>query len=442
MAHNMMEYGRHFSDDTYACKEEVQAVYNQSNVDEIWKSILSYRSFYDAETELRDTSSLPYKICLTRKISSFSYNLQTKLNHDLVKFILLPEGLKKEYILQKEIKALLHTAKANNSSVSENTLRKLAQGEIENIPSDLFVLKAYLESYREASKMTSLTLEDIIRINQLCSGEEDSKQEVKYRLQPSDDIINPLKEPSSIEIKEHLEHLLAFLKQEDIPLLLRALSIPYVFMYLRPFEYYNEETSALLAKAFLSMNGLGIIGYTLNLESISYANSKSFFDRLKLVETSLDLTYALERFLAFIIKDEENISSVLKEFTIKKEEMNNDTLSPLERDSDHRDIAVVDAPSQFALPAFPRKDSYETIEARARQLREVHPQLKKKQAHFYAGHCTIGLHYTIEQFKAEEHTVYETARTSMEDLANRGFYKKEMIGKKFVYTPIPLQDQD
>ena len=117
--------------------------------------------------------------------------------------------------------------------------------------------------------------------------------------------------------------------------------------------------------------------------------------------------------------------------------MSNETTS-----ANPNDIAVVDTPSQFALPAFPRKDTLETIEARARQLREVHPQLKKKQAHFYAGHCTIGLHYTIDQFKSEEHTVYETARTSMEDLANRGFYKKEMIGKKFVYTPIPLEDQD
>jgi hypothetical protein len=191
------------------------------------------------------------------------------------------------------------------------------------------------------------------------------------------------------------------------------------------------------------MHGLGVIGFTLNLESICYASSKSFFERLKLVETSLDLTYALERFLAFIIKDEENINEALKELTIKKQEMVSEPVMSNETTSANpNDIAVVDTPSQFALPAFPRKDTLETIEARARQLREVHPQLKKKQAHFYAGHCTIGLHYTIEQFKSEEHTVYETARTSMEDLANRGFYKKEMIGKKFVYTPIPLEDQD
>ena len=443
MAHTLIEQGRRFTDDTYACKEEVQAIYNQSNVEEIWKNILSYRSFYDAETELRDNSSLPYKICLTRKISSYAFNLQTKLNHDLIKFILLPEGLKKEYVLQKQVEALLHTAKATSTNVTENTLRKLANGEIENIPSDLFVLKAYLDSYKEASKLTSLSLEDIIQINALCSGEEESKGEVKYRSQALNDIINPLKEPDKEHIQEHLEHLLAFLNQEDIPLLLRALSIPYVFMYLRPFEYYNEETSALVAKAFLSMHGLGVIGFTLNLESICYASSKSFFERLKLVETSLDLTYALERFLAFIIKDEENINEALKELTIKKQEMVSEPVMSNETTSANpNDIAVVDTPSQFALPAFPRKDTLETIEARARQLREVHPQLKKKQAHFYAGHCTIGLHYTIEQFKSEEHTVYETARTSMEDLANRGFYKKEMIGKKFVYTPIPLEDQD
>ena len=30
----------------------------------------------------------------------------------------------------------------------------------------------------------------------------------------------------------------------------------------------------------------------------------------------------------------------------------------------------------------------------------------------------------------------------MEDLANRGFYRKEQIGKKFVYTPVPIKESE
>ena len=96
----------------------------------------------------------------------------------------------------------------------------------------------------------------------------------------------------------------------------------------------------------------------------------------------------------------------------------------------------------FALPDFPTAQTEVKIEAITKKLLEVYPQLKKKQAHFYASHCQVGLNYTIEQFKKEEKTVYETARTSMEDLANRGFYKKLQIGKKFVYTPIPLNETE
>lgn len=69
-------------------------------------------------------------------------------------------------------------------------------------------------------------------------------------------------------------------------------------------------------------------------------------------------------------------------------------------------------------------------------LMETEPDLNKKQASFYATHCTEGRYYTIQQFKAQAKCVYETARTSMDKLAAKGFYKKCQIKNKFVYTPV------
>ena len=69
-------------------------------------------------------------------------------------------------------------------------------------------------------------------------------------------------------------------------------------------------------------------------------------------------------------------------------------------------------------------------------LLESDPRLKKGQAHFYARHCTVGMYYTIKQYKRMVGCVYETARTSMEDLVTFGYYKKEQIKNKFVYTPV------
>ena len=69
-------------------------------------------------------------------------------------------------------------------------------------------------------------------------------------------------------------------------------------------------------------------------------------------------------------------------------------------------------------------------------LLEMDPMLKKSQAHFYVHHCTQGRYYTIQQFVKFEGCVYETGRTSMDDLAKLGYYRRDQIKNKFVYTPI------
>ena len=71
------------------------------------------------------------------------------------------------------------------------------------------------------------------------------------------------------------------------------------------------------------------------------------------------------------------------------------------------------------------------------ELLETDPTLKKGQAHFYIRHREKGHFYTIEQYRKAEGCVYETARTSMDHLALRGYYRREKVNnKKFVYTPI------
>ena len=71
------------------------------------------------------------------------------------------------------------------------------------------------------------------------------------------------------------------------------------------------------------------------------------------------------------------------------------------------------------------------------ELLETDPTLKKGQAHFYIRHREKNHFYTIEQYRKCEGCVYETARTSMDHLVLRGYYRREKVNnKKFVYTPI------
>lgn len=437
MPYSFLEQGRRFTEDAYATKDEVKAVYNQQNIDDVWKNVLTYRSFYDTETDLKDNNGLSYKICLSKSLSSKAYKLERNLCNSIFRYVLLKDSLKKEFAIQKETEALKSTALSINQPVTDNMIRKIVLDEIETIPSSLFVLKAFHEGYQYAMNLQRLDLQAMETINCLVSGDSLEKKTPHYRKAVLNDVLNPLKTCPAEEIPQKLDALFSFLGQEEVPLILRALSIPYVFFSLRPFEFYNEETACLVAKAFLKTNGLDMVGFVVNIESICYATSNVFFDRLKLVETSLDLTYVLQRFLSFVLQNEETISTSLSEFSIQNISQSEQIREG--RTSIQNDIKVEEG-HEYALPTFPLDDSLETIEARSRKLKEIHPQLKPKQAHFYAGHCTIGLHYTIDQFKKEEKTVYETARTSMEDLANRGFYKKELIGKRFVYTPIPLKN--
>ncbi|HBX24794.1 MAG TPA: hypothetical protein DEF61_00630 [Firmicutes bacterium] len=80
--------------------------------------------------------------------------------------------------------------------------------------------------------------------------------------------------------------------------------------------------------------------------------------------------------------------------------------------------------------------SEKEIKETARYIVETNPNIKKAQAYFFAGHSTIGRYYTIQDYKKVTRCAYETARTSMDLLAEQGFYRKLQVKNKFVYTPI------
>ena len=63
-----------------------------------------------------------------------------------------------------------------------------------------------------------------------------------------------------------------------------------------------------------------------------------------------------------------------------------------------------------------------------------HPSLSKKQAEFLISCNEKGNNYTLSHFQKQTHSSYETSRYSLEQLVELGFYKKDKIGKKFVYT--------
>ncbi len=433
--------GRRYSDDVYATKDEVKAIYNLDDIQDIWEKIRSYRFYYDYETELRDIDSNPYKICLTRRLLSSAYNFE----HSLVSDRLLLSSLSKEnqekFLQNCKCDSLSAVSRSNGiEKLSPATLDKLARRVLESLPSNYFLLDAYSKAFDEGLSNESITKETIEKINDTLIGNDG---QCKYRKTEIKDIINILKAPDCQKTDDYISQLISFLNDTEIPVLLRALGIIYVFDFLRPFEYCNEETASILAKTFVKTKDLGITGFVLDFESISFSRSERYFQRLSETERTLDLTYFYERILPFLIENQKKEHQMLLDLVTMERNQPKPNISSLPGNPDQAEnnTFLVDDHRNLALPAFPMNISPEEIQANAEKLHEVHPHLKKKQCHFYAGHCTIGLHYTIDDFKLAEHTVYETARTSMDDLANRGFYKKEKISNKFIYTPIPINEE-
>ncbi len=100
------------------------------------------------------------------------------------------------------------------------------------------------------------------------------------------------------------------------------------------------------------------------------------------------------------------------------------------------EMAPKENEGESALQVESNPLSGKEIKEYTQYLLETNPALNKNQASFLANHCTMGRYYTIQQFKKFTRCAYETARTSMDKLAQERYYTKLQVKNKFVYTPI------
>lgn len=114
----------------------------------------------------------------------------------------------------------------------------------------------------------------------------------------------------------------------------------------------------------------------------------------------------------------------------------NEVPSKEEPDEEKTKVPVISSLTNGGAPSTKDSLSKSEIKDYIRYLLETNPNLNKKQATFLANHCTPGRFYTIQQFKDFASCVYETARTSMDKLAQEGYYEKLQFKNKFVYSPI------
>lgn len=72
---------------------------------------------------------------------------------------------------------------------------------------------------------------------------------------------------------------------------------------------------------------------------------------------------------------------------------------------------------------------------KSNDIRKLLPGLSNNEIKFIKNNNDIRYNYSLQDFQALNKSSYETARKSLEKLANLELYLKEKVGKKFIYKP-------
>ena len=474
-----------FTENNYATKNEVSKELKISIIDGVWDKILSYRAPFCHYLAIRNIDKNQLRVCLCPTISARLNTVEAKLLRVVSEANKLDSvNSDKQYFRQScVVKALQNIALANVSLSDEEHVRAVVLGSVRDPK-----LSCYLEAlkYVKARHVNSINDDFLAELYSKVTGNDELTS--FYRTKDLEDanvaaVVSRVYRSAPAQLIEPMmEYLFNFVEKSTVSPFCRALISYYYIQFVKPFPEYNNEIAVLFAKAVLAHYSLGEFAVYIPLETILNENETEISKIFNDVQSSSDVTYFLNYALKFFNKEldkmldslaeysskvmkedfytlddapsekpEEDLSSAEEEIElIPEEEPVTEDVEPEVEDIKPAPVAkpveepkvevktspVVEKPSGLAVSYIPEELDEKTAQRLERHLLELDVRLKKGQAYFYARHCTLGMYYTIEQYKKAVKCVYETARTSMDKLAEYGYYEKTLIGKKFVYTPV------
>lgn len=483
-----------FTENKYATRSEVSKELKMSTIDNIWSSILNYRSTFNSYLKIKAIDNVRLLFCQCPTILGKVNAIEAKLNKIFRDYSRLDIS-KKELTRFNDWgieKALSSIAAKEEIETSFGVLSSVINGdEINNSSSKCLTRYKQALEYIRDCYVNPIDYDFIRNLYSILSGR--SFDSVGYR--QFDDNTYESKvligrvytsAPAS-QIELFMANLFSFFENSNTNSFVKALIAYYYVNYIKPFDEYTDEIALLLVKAVLAhYNDLAELAAYLPLEDLLAKDqeglSKVFFE----VQKTHDVTYFVNYALTFFSKVCEDVANQLVE--CKKEEMKNDFYradeattnlveepvvnpaptreDPLQKETIEEVVQVQevvpevkkeepvvvkevknvvnqvpnesvneDKPQELAITYTPSLSEKEAGKLE-QFLLESDPNLKKGEAKFYARHCTLGKIYTIAQYKKYIRCVYETARTSMDHLAALGYYKKSAFKNKFVYTPV------
>ncbi len=468
-----------FTENYYATKNEVSRELKISVIDGVWDKILSYRAPFCHYLAIRGVDKNQLRVCLCPTISSNLNTVEAKLLRIVSEANKLETvNSDRQYFFQTSlVKALQNIALANMEISSEEHVRSVLLGKTldKNLTGYLNALK-----YIEQKHVNNVNDDFLADLYSKITG--NSELTSFYRTKDIDEsgssvvISREYKSAPASMIESMMDSLFNFVDKSTVSPLCRALITYYYIQFVKPFDKYNKEIAVLFAKAVLAHHSLGEFAVYVPFETFLNDNEVDLSKIYHEIQFSSDVTYFLTYALKFIDRefdktldalaeyssrvmkedyyrlDEEPVAEVHEEPAPKPvepapvvEEAKPVEPTPVEKPEPVKEpepkvevktSPVIEKPAGLAVSYIPEELDEKTAQRLERHLLELDIRLSKKQAYFYARHCTMGMYYTIDQYKKATKCVYETARTSMDKLVEFGYYEKKQWGKKFVYTPI------
>ena len=492
MANN--DLAMRFTENKYATKNEVSKELKISVIDGVWDKILSYRSLFYQYLSVKGIDKGQLRVCLCPTIDNKVKNVEEKLARLLNDYRKLDRvnGDSQYFELEQSIKCLQNIAVKKNLVSDKETIKKIINGDRQN--RDLANYHDALK-FVERKYNNTIDVDYLADLYSLVTGNQELTS--FYRDIDNEDVNSSAiisrvyKSAPHNLIEQMMEGLFVFIEKSPLKSVLnKALITFYYVEFVKPFKNYNDEIAVLLAKSVLAHNGFNEFAACLPFEALLNENANEMNRLFYEVQLTSDVTY----FLTFALDSVDHIfdrlldnladysSQIIKNDFYRVDDNNTDQLSlfeevkeepapkveekkpepkveqPVERiiikevirevpapteekkEEPKKEVPVMETvenkPQGLAVSFIPEELDEKTALRLERHLLELDVRLKKGQAAFYARHCTLGMYYTIEQYKKATKCVYETARTSMEKLVEFGYYEKKLVGKKFVYTPV------
>ncbi|MCR5348828.1 MAG: hypothetical protein K6E59_04395 [Bacilli bacterium] len=490
MANNEEIYFR-YTDLNYVNERDFYKALGSTLLERLWTGMLKYRQDNSDKTALRNLAQAPFTLTRTTRLKAKYNAFYAKLmavSSEFSKFDPMPdEGQRgKRNALYQCLKA---ACDLEGVKLSEPTLRTMVAG-LDSGDRNGSGIPGYRDYLLGKVNPSGVTLEDSFR--SLFEAFGGSKELILFyrTTDPSANLGRAADYAKTGGLDSYIANLEDFISEDPLFPLGKAFLAGFFVSYLEMFEAHNGLAACALTKRLLAESGIGPLAMLLPLES-AFALTPAAKDAFAESARTADFTYAFLHFINVLdplidglyddwaktraeavkreyrsVPHEEKVepAAVPEEVAPSVEESPMEEV-PVAPSEEMVEVPVVtpeppaqaeepeepvsgkghispEVPVLESIPAIdpsayaPRASlSDKEVKMFARYIVETHPDISKQQALFFASHHILGRYYTIQDFKRTMKVAYETARTSMDRLAQAGLYKKLRIKNKYVYTP-------